>query len=247
MKRGVRVLVVAGGVRVGHEDRREPRGGQLEHRAARAGHREVRGRERVRERLDVRDAGGSEAASRARRAATRSESKSRVPDAWSTVHGATEPKASIAASFSRRAPSEPPNTSRQAESAGRSKPRPRGVAVGVAGAGAAPAARSRRTSSRSVPRAGTPGRPARRAAPASGSTRRGGCRPPSAPAAAAACGPRGPPGPPRSRRRPSPRRRRSSGAAAAPARWPARRAAARAPRAAAARRSMPITRSPWNG
>ena len=90
-----------------------PAAAQLEDRSARARRREVRGGQAVGERLRV----GMEVVVRrvAERleAAARSSSWSRTPLVWRTAHGASRPNASTAAKLSERAPSEPPNTSRQ--------------------------------------------------------------------------------------------------------------------------------------
>ena len=112
-------LVVGGGVRIGNEDRRQADGGQLEYRAPRARRHEVGGRERVCERLDVR------AQTVVRRRAELVEPGAQLvvvtPPAGATPNTAAAPNASRAAWLRRRAPSEPPNTSRHWAAGSRSK------------------------------------------------------------------------------------------------------------------------------
>ena len=174
---GVRGLVVAGRVRVGHEDRGQARRGELEDRSAGARGGEVGRGERVGERLDVRRTAGSAPASRARRAA-RAASRSRGgPRRAAPCRAPPPPNASSAASFSRRAPSEPPNTSRHGPVGRDAEPLARGVAVGAAGArGHRPAGDDPLRAARARA-AGTPGTRAPRTARAAGSTRPGGCPP----------------------------------------------------------------------
>ena len=133
---GVGVLVAAGGVRVGHEDRRAARRGQLEDRAAGAGEDEVARGERVGEgrlvleqRVVGDPAGGGEPLLCERVVA--------VPAMWRTwksrpAPGASGPaKASSAARLIDRAPWLPPKTSRQRAPAAipkRSRAAPRSAA-----------------------------------------------------------------------------------------------------------------------
>ena len=158
---GVRGLVVAGGVRIGHEDRGQARGGQLEHRAAGAGDGEVGGGQRVGERLDVRRAAGSAAASRARRGA-RAGRRSRAARRRGAPRTAPRRRTRRARRRSAAArPSEPPKTSRHGPSGGDAEAGAGGGLVAAPGARRHGPPGDEPLRAVAGPRSGTPGTRAR--------------------------------------------------------------------------------------